>query len=102
MTAIVQISFEHSWTEQQLHKSARAFAQDIKPTIPGLLWKIFVKETDASCSSGIYLFDSLESANNYAEGERVRGMRSSPELSGVTVRVSETMEEESILAGAPL
>lgn len=102
MTAIVQISFEHSWSEEQLHESAREFAQNIKPTIPGLLWKIFVKEAGARRSSGIYLFDSLETANNYAQGERVKGMRSSAELSDVTVQVSETMEEESILAGAPL
>jgi hypothetical protein len=102
MSAIVQISFQHNWSNEQLHQAAAEFAQNIKPTIPGLLWKIFVKETEASCSSGIYLFDSLESATQYVQGERVNGMKASPELSNITVRISETMEEESRLAGAPL
>ncbi len=102
MSAIVQISFEHNWNEEQLHRAAREFAQNVKPTIPGLVWKIFVKESAASRSSGIYLFDSLESAADYANGERVQGMKNSPEFNDIRVSVSETMEEESILAGAPL
>ncbi len=102
MSAIVQISFEHNWDEEQLHRAAREFAQNVKPTIPGLVWKIFVKESAASRSSGIYLFDSLESASGYVNGERVQGMKRSPDLKNITVSVSETMEQESILAGAPL
>lgn len=102
MTAIVQILFEHSWTDQELHAAAKAFAEKISPNIPGLLWKMFAKETEASCTSGIYFFDSLESANHYVQSERIQGMKSSPKFKGVSVRVSETMEEESILAGAPL
>ena len=46
--------------------------------------------------------DSLESATDYVNGERVQGMQSSPDLKNITVSVSETMEQESILAGAPL
>jgi hypothetical protein len=102
MSAIVQISFEHNWSEEQLHQSAREFAQNVKPTIQGLVWKIFVKDAGASRSSGIYLFDSLESATDYVNGERVQGMKRSPDLSNLTVSISETMVEESILAGAPL
>jgi len=102
MLAVVQICFEHTWSDETLHERAREFALHVKPEIPGLIWKVFLKDSVKLQSCGIYLFDTLKSAQAYAQGERVTGMKSSPELSGITVRVSEVMDEESILAGAPL
>ena len=102
MSAVVQICFEHTWSDEALHDGAKEFALHVKPEIPGLIWKIFLKDSVRPQSCGIYLFDKLESAQAYAEGERVTEMKSSPELSGITVRVSEVMDEESILAGAQL
>ncbi|MBE9539316.1 MAG: YdhR family protein [Proteobacteria bacterium] len=102
MSAVVQICFEHTWSEEALHDGAREFALNVKPEIPGLIWKIFLKDSVKPQSCGIYLFDTMESAQAYAEGARVAEMRSSPELSGISVRVSEVMDAESILAGAPL
>jgi hypothetical protein len=102
MSAVVQICFEHTCSDGILHDRAREFALHVKPEISGLIWKIFLKDSVKSQSCGIYLFDTMESAQAYAEGERVAEMRSSPELSGITLRVSEVMDAESILAGAPL
>ena len=102
MSAIVHISFRHSWTDEELHQGARSFALEVKPQVPGLIWKIFTNDEASSQSCGIYLFDTLDAARAYVAGERVQGMKESTELSDVTVRVDEVMEAESILTGAPL
>jgi hypothetical protein len=102
VSAIVHICFRHSWTDEQLHQGARDFALEVKPQVPGLVWKIFTNDEASSQSCGIYLFESLDAARAYVAGERVQAMTSGTELSDVTVRVDEVMEAESILAGAPL
>lgn len=102
MSAIVQICFKHSWNDEELHAAAKDFAVNVKPGIQGLIWKIFVKDSAKSESCGIYLFDSRESAEAYLQGERVASLKSAPGISNITTRISETMEVESILAGAPL
>ena len=37
MSAVVQICFEHTWSEEALHDGAREFALNVKPEIPGLV-----------------------------------------------------------------
>lgn len=102
MSAIVQICFEHTWSDEELYQGAGDWAAKVKPGIAGLQWKIFTKDPTQQQSCGIYLFDDLESANAYVEGERVREMKNSPDLRNVSIRVSEVLEQASILAGAPL
>lgn len=102
MSALVQICFTHNWSEEALAAGALDWAANVKPTIPGLAWKIFVKDATEKQSCGIYLFESLASANAYAAGEVVQAMKNSPEISDISIRVSEVMEEPSLLAGAPL
>lgn len=102
MSALVQICFEHNWDNEALHQVAKAFATEVKPQVSGLIWKIFTKDPGKKQSCGIYLFETLELAQAYVDGERVAMMLDSAELSKVSVRVSEVMEDESVLAGAPL
>ena len=102
MSAVVQICFKHTWSDEILHQRANEFALHVKPEISGLIWKIFLKDSAASQSCGIYLFDTLDPAHAYVEGERVTQMKNSPELSSISVNVSEVMDAQSILAGAPL
>lgn len=102
MSAFVHISFEHSWSEDELQNSARDFAVNVKPTVPGLIWKIFTNNSETNESCGIYLFDTLASAQAYLDGERVAGMRQSPEFKNVTARIGNVLDEASVLAGAPL
>lgn len=102
MSAIVQIWFEHSWSDEELYQGAQDWGANVKPTIPGLQWKIFTKDPSQKQSCGIYLFDTLESANAYVQGERVQQMKDSPDLRNISVRVSQVLEQASILAGAPL
>ena len=102
MTAFVHISFNHPWSDEELQNNAREFAVNVKPTVPGLLWKIFTNNPDTRESCGIYLFDTLESAQAYLDGERVAGMKQNPDFGNVSARLGTVMEEASIMAGAPL
>lgn len=102
MTAFVHISFNHRWTDEELRQAASDFAAHVKPTIPGLIWKIFTNNSETSESCGIYLFDTLEAARAYLEGDRVAGMKQSPDFLNVSARIGEVLEGPSRLAGAPL
>lgn len=102
MSVVVQICFRHTWSDETLHERANQFSLHVKPEISGLLWKIFLKNSVESQSSGIYLFDTLNSAQAYVEGERVTAMKNSPEIDMISINVSEVMDAESILADAPL
>ena len=102
MSAIVQIHFKHNMPEDDLAAGALDWATNVKSTIAGLQWKMFLNNPDTKESTGIYLFDSIESAEAYAESDMVRAMKQSPDRSDITVRVSTVMEAASIAAGAPL
>jgi hypothetical protein len=102
MSAIVQINFKHNMSENDLAAGALEWAENVKPDIAGLKWKIFLNDPDTKESTGIYLFESLESAEAYAKGDMVRAMEQSPDRSDISVRVSQVMETASIAAGAPV
>ena len=72
MSAVVQICFEHTWSDEALHDGAKEFALHVKPEIPGLIWKIFLKDSVRPQSCGIYLFDLMRSAFNLL-GDRFAG-----------------------------
>lgn len=101
MDAVVIVSFDHSLSQDQLEGLAMEFAEQTKPTIPGLIWKIFLTN-GSNRSSGIYLFQDRVSAENYANGPFIDEMRHAPAIANVSVEVFSTMEAPSLEAGAPL
>ena len=79
MFAIVQITFNHNMSEEELESGALDWAKHVKPTISGLKWKMFLNDTGSKESCGIYLFDDLESAKAYAESE-LRGEKNTAKI----------------------
>ena len=57
---------------ENLTKNARSLAESIN-TEKGFISKIWIENSDTARSGGIYVFDTLENAQNYAEmhSERV-------------------------------
>lgn len=102
MRTMVIIRFSYTCPREELEAMARDFAERVKPTIEGLIWKIFVHRPDERRGGGVYLFRDLGAARGYVDGAIVKGLREAPVLREVTVEVFDAMEEVSALAGAPM
>lgn len=55
--------------------------------LPGLVWKLWVLDADASRAGGVYLFQNAEAARAYAEGPVLEHLRASPAVKNVGVRL---------------
>lgn len=101
MNAVVVVTFDHSLSSDQLNGLAMEFAEQAKPSISGLIWKIFLKN-NRKRSAGIYLFNSMQAAESYAASPYIDEMRNAPAIQNVSVEVFHVMEAPSFEAGAPL
>ena len=72
---LIQINFDFpiQMMGENLTKNARSLAESIN-TEKGFISKIWIENSDTARSGGIYVFDTLENAQNYAEmhSERVK------------------------------
>jgi hypothetical protein len=102
MQAMAVITFSYSCRQQDLSDFALDFATNVKPRIDGLDWKIFLNQPELRRSAGVYCFRDIESAHDYVDGPYVEALRNAPVVREVTAQVFETMEEASLLTGAPL
>lgn len=100
--AVLVITFSYSLTQEQLKAAAQDFAENVKPTVDGLTWKIFLNQPEKKRSGGIYLFRNAESARNYLNSPYVEKLREAPGLSDFSIEIFETMAEASIAAGASI
>jgi hypothetical protein len=102
MEAIVVVQFDYKCLQEELDALAVEFAERVKPTMDGLVWKIFLNEPEKHRAGGVHLFRDAESAGAYVEGAYVQGLREGPVVSNVSAAVFGTMPGPSIQAGAPL
>jgi hypothetical protein len=100
--AMVVIEFGYACSQEELEAMALDFAQNVKPTVKGLVWKIFLNRPESRRTGGLYLFESLQTAQEYSEGEFVRGLRQTPGVTDFSATVFSVMGQPSALAGAPL
>ena len=99
MAAIVQINFDFEVTHEELLQGAKDVAPKIA-AVEGLLWKIWLVDDDKKGSGGIYLFDSMEKAREYAESDIVASLRR--DRTNVIVKVFDILVEPSGITRAPL
>jgi hypothetical protein len=102
MSAMVVIQFTYTCSHEELAQVAADFVENVRPTVAGLEWKIFVHAPERNRSGGLYLFRDLAAARAYAEGTVVAHLRDAPFVAECTVEVFETMREPSVKTGAPV
>ena len=102
MLATVQINFDHPWSDEEINAAAGDWARNVKPTIPGLLWKIFGKGSGEGKTCGLYLFENIDAAKAYVDSEVVKALYDMPGVTNVEIIILEVMEEASTIAGATL
>jgi len=97
--AVVQINFDLSIPAAEMGKHAVQIADRFNH-VDGLIWKIWIANEIQHIAGGIYLFENIVKANEYADGDLVADLRRhQPE---VTVTVFEVMQEPSRITKAPL
>lgn len=100
MAVLVQVNFpmQGPWGAE-MAEAFRGLAESINDE-PGFIWKVWIEDSAAELSGGIYLFETREQAEAYVamHSERLAGFG----ITEVTARYSEVNEELSRLNGATL
>lgn len=100
---IVQINYRRpdmpqaEWEARYTDDRARQFL-----SVPGLLWKIWLDDSEGRRAGGIYLFADRAAAEAYVAGPIVARLRGNPDLSDVDVRIFDVRERMSAITNAPL
>ena len=75
---------------------------NIVATVPGLRWKIWLKNETADEGGGIYLFEDTEALKSFIEGPIIARLRSHPAVVNVSVKEFDVPEELSTITRAPV
>lgn len=97
MTAVVQINFDYDSSLAELVTGTVAVAP-IFAGLDGLLWKIWLVNSEEKGTGGLYLFDSLQQAEAYANSDVVARLKA--DRHNVEVKVFEVLKEPSLLTNA--
>ena len=100
--AIVQIKFDWDVSEEEVAARSGPEQAQFFTTLPGLLWKIWLRDPQRRESGGIYLFASREAAEAYVAGPIVARIKSNPDFGNATVKVFDIREGQSLITRAPL
>ncbi len=70
--------------------------------MPGLRWKIWSLNEDASVFAGIYLFDDSESVQTYLEGPIIAGVSEHPAISDISAKQFGVIDEFTRITRGPI
>lgn len=102
MPVILQINFKLDITDQELAERSNPERAKIFWSVPGLRWKIWLRDSDNRISGGIYLFDDRASAEAYANGPIGSAVKVLADSSDHSFKFFEVREDVSAVTGAPL
>jgi hypothetical protein len=98
---ILQINYKFNNSRAEHTAMVTPMAEAIA-SVPGLVWKVWLmNETDHE-AGGIYLFESREAAQGFANSPEVKGFAAHPTLSAFNVKIFEAVEALSKITRGPL
>ena len=98
---IVQINFTTSLTKDDYDAGA-VQAAGLFTGVPGLLWKIWLRDEETGGAGGIYLFESAEAARDYVNGPIVEMLSKRPDVSDVSIRIYGYVEGATEVTRGPV
>lgn len=98
---VVQINFTFEMSSAKYTETVKPLAEPIA-AVEGLLWKVWLMDEENSVAGGIYLFDSLASAQAYLTGPIITGLGQNPQFSDISVKVSGIDNELSAITRGPI
>ena len=75
---------------------------NVLSTVPGLRWKIWLKNENDNEGGGLYLFEDGEAVRNFVDGPVVAKLRSHPAIADVSVKEFDIPAELSSITRAPI
>ena len=98
---ILQVNMKFGIPRVDLEKAFLDGAQPIADT-PGLAWKVWLMNEAEHTAGGIYLFESDAALQAYLAGPIVAGLKSSPVLSDLSVKVFDVLEQHTAITRGPV
>lgn len=98
---LLQINFKFSVSPDELAEAFGPLAEPIAK-VPGLRWKIWSLNPDASEFAGIYLFDDSESVQAYLQGPIIAAVTQHPALSDISAKQFGVIDEFSAITRGPI
>jgi hypothetical protein len=92
----VQIEFEFTCTLDEYRESVAHVAPAVAG-VAGLVSKLWIVDAERRRAGGAYLFSDRAAATAYLEGPIIAGLRKSPVIRGVSVRVFDVLAGPSEL-----
>lgn len=98
---IVQINFTTTMTKDEHDAGASQVAARLTE-VPGLIWKIWLRDEEIGGAGGIYLFESAEAARAYADGPIIAMLSNRPDVSDLSVRLYGYLEGATEITRGPV
>src|SRR5690349_9671321 len=101
MMKLLQINY-------RLDSAVSEFMRESKPVasalagVPGLRWKIWLKNDDRGEGGGLYLFENTPALKSFIEGPIVAKLKAHPAVVEVSVKEFDVPEELSSITRAPI
>lgn len=99
---LVHVTFHPSSVNREAAEQAAWERAHQIAEVPGLIWKIWIHQSEHNLAGGVYLFQDQASAEAYLTGSIFSDLRALPGESKLTVSVFDVDEPRSQLTRGPL
>jgi hypothetical protein len=99
--AILQINFKFAGSRAEYLEMFRDLAPQIAAT-PGLRWKVWPWNGEEQVGGGVYLFEDAASAQAFLGGPIAAGLGQIPEVSDVSVKQFEVLDNLTAITRGPV
>lgn len=102
MPVLLQVNFDWNVTEAEAAAYSTAEKAKLFWIVPGLSWKIWLRDPETGKSGGIYLFKDRASAQAYVDGPIAAAVRKFPKSSNHSFTIFDVREENTAVTGGPV
>jgi hypothetical protein len=98
---IMQLNFRYDVSAEDYIDTVTPLAEQFA-SLPGLRWKIWMINPEASEAGGIYLFEDDAALQNFLDGKLAAAVTSHPALRDFSVKPFKVMEEQTAVTRGPV
>jgi hypothetical protein len=98
---LLQINYQLGSAVSDFMRESKPVA-DVLANVPGLRWKIWLKNDDENQGGGIYLFENPEALKSFTTGPIIAKLRSHPAITDVSLKEFDIPQDLSSITRAPV
>lgn len=96
---IAQVNYNSTYKDEKSREEKRLMAES-RATIPGFIWKVWLRNEETGRGGGLFLFEDRASADAWVEGRKTR--KFAPSTSNITVELFDVDEELTRISRGPI